>query len=461
MIERFLALAALCLLIGLPAISLDGRSLTAREGHHAMALIGPLELETRLPGSERTGPQERTEALGAPKGGLAHESPLLRFLRTGAAILGTSERVLRGICQLGVLLGTLLLVAICATTGRAAVGFIAPLYLSPLVLRGDGLEPEMWAFLPPALLLAGMALLRSRFPWSMLLYAIAGGSAAWLQGRAEWTCIILLLTTPFLLGRATLGRATLASSVAALPLVLVRLLELAPTSWASSASAPALGVRDLAPTASIVLLVLFGATTLACILMAVRGSHSNDQNEGRLLVLFGVLLVANAFPHFQGFSVSGTDWVAVLPLLSLIFATTLSGLPRNPGVVFSLGFLLLCGLSGWQVMKEKAPAPLWLVLEEASEWAEPGGRLLLHGDDRYALLYYSRHGHYPNIPTILSPDEGALPDLLKELPDRIRSGSSKPPSILAYPPLEAPGPFVREEQTALGLERLRLHESGR
>ena len=82
------------------------------------------------------------------------------------------------------------------------------------------------------------------------------------------------------------------------------------------------------------------------------------------------------------------------------------------------------------------------VLDRAREHGAPGGRLILWGADRHALLYYLRRGHDPAMPVLLADEDIPLDQVGDLLRSQLRAERGREhllPPVLIHPrPKNAP-----------------------
>ena len=82
------------------------------------------------------------------------------------------------------------------------------------------------------------------------------------------------------------------------------------------------------------------------------------------------------------------------------------------------------------------PGRLNQLLDRARTHATPGGRLVLWGADRHALLYYMRRGHDPGIPVLLIDEDSSMDQLAGLLRQQLRAEAGREhllPPVLIHP----------------------------
>ena len=418
-IDTALHVFALLALLLLAAQSLDRRELDSAEAVHAVVLLAPLD--------------------GGPVPLFAAQ-PAHAVLRAFSFIAGATERSLRIPCVFALLLAAILCASIAhklfGPRGRAAA--LLCYGISGFIVHSARLDAETLGVVPVALL-AGLLLPAPRH---------AGWNCAALVGAlltplfaAQLHIVVLVLAVFCALGVGSARRAPALGVALLLALHVPWALGAVPL-WAQLAAAPEgtaglthlLAGSDTAP--------YFGATclALACSTFALSELWSNPR--ALLPVCLGLLLLACTATASGGLQWSGGRFAALLPLASLLFAFSLSAATPRAARWALLLTLLLClwmasGLTGGgtTLAAKRAADPLRSVLQAARMEGASGGRLILAGPDRFALLYYSRRGHDPGMPVLLCPEDVTAAELAPRMKYALGMlpGSAKAPPVLLWP----------------------------
>ncbi len=450
------AYLGMCAALAGLALRQDGRELTNLEGRFAAAL------SARIDSREVHGISDA-------------QAPGLKLLSRWAAWAGMTERPLR----LSVL-GLLLVGAAC---GLYAIRRHLLLVKAPEPVESPSPDPQMphsrcegelvipigvsVVALSPWL---GQDLLH---PWNLglgaggfLLCALAycaGGGCLWLVPSAMGGAIlgqldlrgapaIVLAAVLLVMLHPRRGRAMVASFS-----VLVAALL---SAWSAHGfpgqfpiELPPTGTLE-SPVAGLLFLDSVGATpTLAIWAGAALGLALVRQYGRRVLGRAGLslALVAATFAlssGWQDLSFRGQGFsLFLVPLAGLLAALT-SAAPALLRIPLILALMIpLVGPdltaprpgSEWRPAWQASPARQFQPgLHALRAHVIPGSRVLLWGEDRFALLHYAGRGHDPAVPILLVPEEIAFDRLESELRDRlvIKPGEEdRAPPILATPPL--------------------------
>ena len=418
---------ALLLLIGVPATRLDARGLSPAEGALAQAALGRLESDAR-------------GADAAPA-----TPALLGLVRGWALIVGTTERPLRLLVVLGILLGALSLsLAALRTAGPWALpaAWLVVACL-PWLARPDILQPAL-LLVPGAAFLLAAAGEHGRAPITRALALAVSATAPWFRPAlvvlaAALTLFGLVLPgAPDAVGRTGRGRLVLQGLLIAGGVAWCFLATGGP--WvvapepAGPDAAPALGAAALLPK------TLADGLWIAVLLAALCALR--DARLVRLPLLAGAtVMIAAALGGWLDLAL----WTVAPTCLVLPAAVSVAGLPRLWRPVALVG---LVGLALLRILTPPATADETprRVLAEARAAGRTGGRLIATGPWRHAILFYGRRGHDPGFPVLLVPEDAASGGLADDL--RQRLGPDIRPDRL--PPLLAHGFGSAPAGTILG-----------
>jgi hypothetical protein len=295
----------------------------------------------------------------------------------------------------------------------------------------------------------------------LALVALVQAFASHLGGRAETTALLLLVGLPFLFPEATLFRRLafpIAGTLGAFFTTGVRGWQ-----WLSQPqplrSAEG-NLQQLLPPCGEVVAVLLSVAILAALGGAIFCTRlGGDRKLATRLIGFGNLfllsvLVGLAHPHGE----AGADWASVLPVFAATVGSAMEASPRALRGVLATALLSASVLGVRNRINEPPPDAPWKILEEAKVWAQPGGRLLLSGDDRHSILYYARRGHFPLTTILMIPEDMEETALLASLPQLLGTGGQIP-RILSYPPLATPPlEFESVQVTPLRIEVLQVRK---
>ncbi len=413
-------------MIGAQALHLDRSPFLSGEATVAATALGPLDREDRLP----------------------QATPGHRFIGGFGLAITTTERGLRLCVALGIILAALV-------TGEVAAGLAGaqarPLVwlafaAHPLTARSDLLYPGLLAPFPMALILGGALYLRGGSTVWALAAVIGAAAAATLDTTVQVIALTLVVALPLVTRapRPLTTRLWLAQLVA-----LAAAWHGAGRPWLSGT--PVTGEPGLTTLfGADVSTALDAAQTLAA--AAILGPLLFRLcRDPRAAALRPIALAAAAAAitlgalHLlaPGYS-TGAGITAALPPLILAFAICAAAAPalrRCCGAVLSVVILLSMADAAptWRLEKR---GPLESVLDHTRARSTTGGRLVLWGEDRHALLYYLRRGHDPGVPVVLVDEEVEMHDLAPLLRDRLRVApgeEARAPTILIHPPCEPPG----------------------
>ena len=145
---------------------------------------------------------------------------------------------------------------------------------------------------------------------------------------------------------------------------------------------------------------------------------------------------------------SGPTWFGCAILAPLAFVVASAALAGRPLPILAAAIPLLAPLAArlGSVEHRGLESPMRDVLAHARELGQPGGRLIVGGELRFGILFYSRRGHDPGIPLLLVPEDVAPEHLATVLRERlqVREGQEhRTPTILFAPPPETVPPGFR------------------
>jgi hypothetical protein len=458
-------LVALLSLLAVPLLRLDRSELSAAEGRFAQGALGVSEHDAR----------------GSVDG------PPAAILRAWSMVVGTTERPLR-------LLGVLCLLLAALLAGEAAARLAGPrarpvawlvVAASTFLNRSDLLHPGMFAALPVALSLGSLVTLRT-------------GERAWLVAGLGASLI-----APFL-------GAVILVAVLAITWLSILLEETAPPRRRAliatlSAGALAPGIIGIARSGALEvpdtwahqpgLLDLFGATEVgpgvpigfvvvaAALLFGLLRTEGHRRLElGMLVAILITAGVTLALPG-SGIAVLDSSWAAAfLPMLALLVALAAIALPRWAWAAVILALAACALLPLWDLATLRlqdsagtrpdaasryrspdetadpasipaarpgvASGPMRAILAQARALSRPGGRLVVGGPLRYGILYYSRRGHDPGVPLVSIPEDVSPTELSSWLAERVgptAAPAGPGPTLLMHPPPSPPPPGMEYE----------------
>lgn len=450
------AYLGMCAALAGLALRQDGRELTNLEGRFAAAL------SARIDSREVHGISDA-------------QAPGLKLLSRWAAWAGMTERPLR----LSVL-GLLLVGAACGLYAIRRHLLLVPPPASvvspspPQLIPRPGGEAEL--VIPIGISVVALSPWLQQdllHPWNLglgvgglLLCALAycaGGGFLWLVPSAIGGAILGQLdlrSVPALVFAAVLlvmlhphrGRAL----VAAFSVLVAALLsawsahgfpgqfpiELPPT---GTLEAPVASLLFRDSVGAIPTLAIWAGAALGLSLLRLRGRHILARAGLSLALVAATFALSSGWQDLsfrgQGFS------LFLVPLAGLLAALT-SAAPALLRIPLILALMIpLVGpdltvprsWSEWRTAWQASPARQFQPgLHALRAHVAPGSRVLLWGEDRFALLHYAGRGHDPAVPILLVPEEIAFDRLESELRDRlvIKPGEeNRAPPVLATPPL--------------------------
>jgi len=412
---------ALVILIGAWALHLDRSAFDAGEATTAATALGPLDHEARVPTS----------------------TPAHALIRGFGVAITTTERGLRLLFALGLLLAALVVGEAAARMvgayGRPLVWLIFATH--PFMARTDLLYPGLLAPLPLALMLGGGVYLRGGSRWWAASAVLGAAAAAILTLPAQLAAALTVFGLPLLLRSRPVGhRARLAALQVAVFLGAWLSagcpVDVGPALDGEPGVAALLGIGGAAPLVgdgALVPLVLFGGAAWG--LLCVGGRRATIYACAALAI---IAVVGSAPRGAGGGWGEGSGLAALLPgaALGLCWALTRDGrLAKVAGCV-----LIVVALVGMARLaptwRGEKPGRLNQLLDRARTHATPGGRLVLWGADRHALLYYMRRGHDPGIPVILIDEDSSMDQLADLLRQQLRAEAGREhllPTVLIHP----------------------------
>lgn len=428
-----IAAGALLVLIGVPATWLDRRELSPAEGVCAQHALGPLEHDPRAP-----------RLAGQPTGPAT-------ALRCWGTLVGTTERSLRLLVVLGMILGALVTGEAAARLAGAAARPPAWLVIaaSPLMQRGDLLHPGLMVVLPVALVLCGPVFVRGGgLVW--LLASLLGLAAAPFLGPGVLVLGVLVILSEVLLvpaapeqrwrpaGAATLQLTTLLGATALGPgLQLWQHVPLQAVHGSPEAG-------DLLPAGTGLpgMLALLAAAALVLLLLLRNPLPWELRVMPGLLVAGG--FVAGLIPAPGGGLLQGGAWAGLLPPLALMAGVSTGGRVWVAAVIAAP--LALVAVLLWSRYQPVEDSPMRDILDQTRAEARPGGRLVVFGPMRHGLLFYSRRGHDPGVPIISVPEDASWEDLRAELERQLgvppdAPGTVELPVLVQQAPVRPPPGF--------------------
>ena len=445
-----LLLLGVGMMLLVPSLRLDRRELSVPEASFAQAGLGPLEHD--------------------PRGANLRSAPgPTRLLSSWAMIVGTTERPLKLLAVLGLLL--LALVSAEGAVRLASTAQARPIvYLlfaaSPFLNRSDLLHPDLLAAWPlVGLFASAVFVLGGSFFW--LIPGLLGGAVAPFFGGSLATLAVLLPPAAALARVAPLGPARGERDCpwwrGALGALCVW-IPLGAAAWGRPMEAlAALGlggrtrlVTGLTSPSSLLFFLACGTALVALALLL--GNPRERPRAVRLLAIPAAVVLAVSTPKL-----AGGAWgplVLLLPALALLAAPGLaraSALARFTAVAVLFAAALL-------PLATAPPPPADVfrrVLLEAREEGRSGGRLIVHGPTRFGVIFYGRRGHDPGMPVISIPEDTTFDRLEEWLRERMRLQRGVPhpealPVLIHPPPREPPPGFDLEPLPGRSLARLRL-----
>lgn len=425
-------------LIGAVALHLDRTAFGVGEATIAAIALGPLDREDRVP----------------------EATPADALIRGFGMAITTTERGLRLLVALGLILAALVTGETAARILGSATRPLAWLVFAahPFVARTDLLYPGLLSPLPIALMIGGIVYLRGGSDWWAVGAVLGAAGAAVLDAHAQVCAIAAVVVVPLCVRdgdparRLRLIAAQLVAGVGAwgaagAPFAAERAVANAPGLLdliGIGGSAPELSeglpaVMSLLGEGLLVPVVLFGGLAYGL----VRQGGRSAVRWG--LAGLGVVLLVVAAPLATGSGWRpGPGLSALLPPAALALASALSRHVRALAVAG--GLLLVVAIIGMvraaPTWNDSKPGALQHVLDRARSHAAPGGRLVLWGEDRFAMLYYLRRGHDPGVPVLLVPEDTPMDDAALLLREQLRAEKGREhvlPPVLICPRTVPPG----------------------
>lgn len=442
-IDAALHVFALLLFMLLGLLSLDRRELDSVEAAHAIVALHQLE--------------------GGPLPDVAPQTGH-SVLRAFSYVAGATERSLRMPGIFALLLAGIILAAIAHRLWgpRARATTLFACCACGFVLHSARLDPELLAVLPAALLCA--LLLPNPRPWIWNCAAVAGAFLTPLLAP-QLSPVVVLAAVFCALGVGARPRSVKLAFTLCLALYLPFLLG-APFTWPPAPHAPpdAPGLVAFFPGTDAG--IEFLLTTLILGSIAYALGELRARPAAVLPLSMGLLAIVCTLAASGPLSMNGARHVVLMPVTALLLGYASAGAPPRIMRWLLLGALLVFAALLLRTLLFGAPiaasstsntAPLRNVLQAARSEGASGGRLILAGPDRFALLYYTRRGHDPAMPVLLCPEDVSEANLLARLEDAlgVRPGTANAPPVLLWPRglLQAPG-IVERPLPGLGLAQL-------
>jgi hypothetical protein len=393
--------------------------------------------------------------------------PLLRALRASSALVGLTERPLRALILLAAALGSLVgAMALARVAGPAAAWIFAALAAASPFLEADLLDPMLFGFAAGGLLLGVLPLLASGSPaWA---FPLAAGGLLAAAGDPRGALAVLIAAAILLAARAPWRRRLSAALVLAGSVLAGLALSARGLRFPAAPGIPVDGPGLLAlsgtgPSEGAALAVLASAT----LLLGLLGRHPGLRFAALGVAAALAAFVAAAPRGAEAFSGTGFSLFA-LPAAALVAAASAS-VPARLGPLLPLLLAAALVLDRWPEAWRLAAAelgggvrherPLQERLETVRGLVEPGGRVLLLGEDRFALLHYAGRGLDPGAPILLIPEDLRLADLGAELRSRLGVDpgiSDRAPAVWVWPAWSDAVDGIRLEPGPGGWHRLRM-----
>lgn len=442
-LDRAISAVGLVVLLAVAATRLDRSELSAAEGVHAQAALGPIENDRR----------------GVPAAS-PWDGPYASW-RGGAYVVGTTERSLRLPVMLGLLLAAAVLaeavVRLAPSASRGTVWLLCA--ASPFLHRTDLLHPGLLGALPAALLIGGAVHARGGSAWWLPGAALGGAGLVAADPRATPLAAAGVLAAA--LGAVRLSRAVILVAVAGGAVSVAAFAagwpEVAPPDPETDIAASGRGFLSGWPW-----LVLGGAP------WAAAACRAATRRAAAAFAAAGVGLGAATRALLPDAPVeSWTGHGLVLVLAASLFTAALEAGFRRGFALAALLLALAAGvpefrrIAGYDAGGAEADSdPVRGLLAEARGVSVSGGRLVVAGPDRRTVPFYVRRGHDPGVPVLLVPEDVAEDGLAALLRHQFRAApgtEARLPPILYRPPPGTPAPppgLALVETPDPGLRRL-------
>lgn len=415
-------IGALVLLIGVLALHLDRSPFTPGEATTAAIALAPVDHESRV-----------------PAGNASHA-----LIRGFGVAVTTTERGLRLLILLGILLGAVVVGEVAAHRGTAEARPIVYVTFAalPCFVRQDLLYPGLLAPLPLALVLGGAPFVRGQ-SWWWLVGAVAGAAACTtLDARILVTAIGILGAVAMTSGASATRRALLVGTAG---------VAAGAAWWA--AGFPFVLSEALAGEPGVLTVVGIGGPGIVTglVVLALLFACATERNADGVVrlciaVLLATVVICVPLLAGSGFSDTASSCAILVPAI----AAAAAALSRKGRIALAFVALAAACVIAAAVPRalsrvdaaEPSDESLHSVLDRARQHGATGGRLVLWSESRHALLYYARRGHDPAMPLILVDEDASLDSLADLLRVQLRAERGREhtlPPILIHPrPHKAP-----------------------